>query len=130
MPGSVQNANPVTVMPDGLARSFTAGRVFWYRINSYRNGEQQVSLLAATSRNSWVFRHRLGMTDLVALRDFVDARGVEPFYFYDLITDKSAVYDATGVLTTGRHTVRFNGDWSQVAGMSRGSVDLQLLEVN
>ena len=105
-------------------------RTFWCNVNYYRDGDQQVGLLAATSRNSWMLGRRLTMAGVVALRDFLDTRGVEPFYFYDLITDKAAVFDPTGVLTAGRHTVRFNGDWSQVIEMSRGNVGVQLVEVN
>ena len=130
MPGSVPNASPATVMPDGLARMFTASREFWAHENTYRAGERQTGLLVSTSRKAWVVTRRLVAASLVALRDFYDARGVESFYFYDLITTKTAVYDATGTLTAGRHTVVFRGEWSQAAGMARTDCPIRLVEVN
>lgn len=117
-------------MPDGLCRAFTASREYWAVLNIYLAGESQVELLGSTSRRSWELARRLTSTDLEDLRDFYDATDNQPFWFYDLLTSKSAVYDPTGVLVTGRHTVRFEGEWSQVAYMGRGEVSLRLVEVN
>ncbi len=132
MPGSVSNANPSTVLPDGLARQFAASREWLSLRNEYKNGETQVGSVVSSSRKSWQQTRRLVAASLQTLRAFYDARNgaQESFYFYDLITNKTAVYDATGVLTTGRHTVRFDGEWNQTAYMGRSEAPFRLVEVN
>lgn len=130
MPGSVDNASPSVVMPDGLCSLFTASREIWIDRNDYRNGERQVALKASTSRRSWEIARALEIGDVYTLRNFFVNVGVSSFYFYDIISDKTAVYDPTGVLTTGRHTVRFEGGWQQESPKGYTSVGLRLVEVN
>jgi hypothetical protein len=132
MPGSVENAAPATVLPQSLCRAFTHARAYPIIENEYRNGESQRSVLATTSRKKWTLRKRLAPSELAALRDFYDARNGmhEPFYFYDPYqTNPKFSYDPTGVATTGRYTVRFNGDWSQSVGLGRSDVEIELIEV-
>jgi hypothetical protein len=128
--GSVLNASPSTVLPNNLCRAFVVRRRFFARLNAYRAGETQVGLLSSTARSEWEISRRLTAVQLVTLRDFFDARGVESFYFYDLLTHKSATYDPTGVLTTGRYTVRFMFRWSQSMEIARSVVPIGLMEVN
>ena len=132
MPGSVQNAAPITVLPQSLCRAFGHAREYIVIENEYRNGESQRSRLVDTSRKRWRTARRLTPTLLQALRDFYDARKgpQEPFYFYDpWETVPKFSYDPTGVATAGRYTVRFEGTWDQMVGMGRADVELALVEL-
>ena len=37
--------------------------------------------------------------------------------------------DPTGIATTGRYTVRFDGEWSQTVGLGRSDVSIELIEL-
>lgn len=132
MPGSVQNAAPATVLPQSLCRAFAHERAFPLIENEYKNGESQRSVLATNSRKRWRLTKRLPPAALQALRDFYDARGgtLEPFYFYDPFeTTPKFSWDATGQAVAGRHTVRFDSNWSQNAGLGRIDVEMALVEL-
>jgi hypothetical protein len=132
MPGSVQNAAPSTVLPWSLCKAFAHSREFPMIENTYRNGESQRSRLADTSRRKWQTARRLIPSVLQGFREFYDARKGphEPFYFYDpWDTDPKFSYDPTGVETTGRYTVRFDGDWEQMAGKGRADVQINLIQI-
>ena len=132
MPGSVANAAPTTVLPNSLCRAFAHVRAYPIVENEYRNGESQRSALAATSRKKWTLGKRLTPTQLAALRAFYDARNgtLEPFYFYDPYeTNPKFSYDPTGVVVTGRYTVRFNSDWDQSVTPGRSDVQIELIEL-
>ena len=69
---------------------------------------------------------------LDALRAFYDARSgpTEPFYFYDPYdTNPRFSYDPTGLVTVGRYTVRFEGDWNQLTALGRSELNITLVEV-
>ena len=132
MPGNVANAAPATVLPQSLCRAFTHERAYPLIENEYKDGESQRSVLATSSRKRWRLSKRLTPTALATLRDFYDARkgATEAFYYYDPYeTSPKFGYDPTGVVTTGRHTVRFNSDWQQSSGLSRSDVEIELLEL-
>ena len=132
MPGSVQNAAPLTVLPQSLCRAFVHAREYALRENEYRNGESHRSLLVSTSRKHWRLRKRLTPALLQQLRDFYDARSgaQEPFYFYDpWETSPKFSYDPTGAATLGRHTVRFDGAWEQSVALGRADVEISLVEL-
>jgi phage-related protein len=132
MPGSVLNAAPATVLPQSLCRTFVHERVYPLIENEYKNGESQRSVQATNSRRRWRLAKRLTPSALQTLRDFFDARNgsTEPFYFYDPYdTNPRFSYDPTGVVTVGRYTVRFNGDWQQSSGLGRSDVQIELLEL-
>ena len=87
---------------------------------------------ANNSRKRWRLAKRLQPTPLQALRDFYDARSgpTEPFYFYDPYeTNPKFSWDPTGVATTGRYTVRFDGEWSQTVGPGRSDLSIELIEL-
>jgi phage-related protein len=129
MPGSVLNAAPATVLPQSLCRTFVHERVYPLIEN---DGESQRTVLATNSRRRWRLAKRLTPAALHTLRDFFDARNgaTEPFYFYDPYdTNPKFSYDPTGVVTVGRYTVRFNGDWQQSSGLGRSNVQIELLEL-
>lgn len=132
MPGNVQNAAPIAVLPHSLCRAFAHERAYLLIENEYRNGESQRSVLAANSRRRWRLAKRLTPALLVALRDFFDARNgsAEPFFYYDPYdTNPRFSYDATGVMTVGRYIVRFDGDWQQSNGPGRSDVSIDLIEL-
>ncbi len=132
MPGSVQNAAPMTVLPASLSRAFVHVREYPVLDNEYRNGESQRSVQATNSRKRWRLAKRLTPAPLVVLRDFYDARkgATEPFYFYDPYeTSPKFSHDPTGQAVAGRYTVRFEGEWSQSASLSPTEVSIELIEV-
>lgn len=132
MPGSVQNAAPATVLPNSLCRAFTRSQTYPVVENEYRNGESQRAALAATSRKRWRLAKRLTPALLLELRDFYDARKgpTEAFYFYDPYdTNPKFSHDPTGVVTTGRYTVRFDCEWAQTIGPGRSDVNIELVDL-
>ncbi len=132
MPGSVQNAAPLTVLPASLSRAFVHEREYPVLDNEYRNGESQRSVQAANSRKRWRLTKRLTPVQLSALRDFYDARKgpAEPFYFYDPYeTSPKFSHDPTGQAVAGRYTVRFAGGWNQSMLLGRAGVNVELIEL-
>jgi hypothetical protein len=132
MPGSVQNAAPLTVMPASLSRSFAHERAYPVVESEYRNGESQRSVQATSSRKRWLLAKRPTPVQLAALRDFYDARKgpTEPFYFYDPYeTSPKFSTDPTGQAVAGRYTVRFAGEWNQSVDLGRADVQIELIEV-
>jgi hypothetical protein len=127
VPGSVANAAPSGVMPLAVARLFGEARGLPVRENEYRDGTLQRVREASTSRRKFTSTARLGAAELVALRTFWVAAGVGAFYYYHL--KEAPVYDATGVATAGRYTVRFEGGWSEGMEMARGEAAVTLVEV-
>ena len=132
MPGSVQNAAPVTVLPQSLCKAFAHERAYPLLQNEYRNGESQRSALATNSRKRWRLTKRLTPVALQTLRDFYDARNgpTEPFYFYDPYeTTPKFSWDGNGQMVVGRFIVRFDSDWSQSVGPGRSEVQIELVEL-
>lgn len=132
MPGSVQTAVPVTVLPQGLCGAFAHQREYPVLDNEYRSGESQRGVQATTSRRRWRLAKRLTPTGLGQLRDFYEARGgaLEAFYFYDPYeTSPKFSCDPTGMALPGRYTVRFEGVWQQDAGPGRASVSIELVQI-
>ncbi len=132
MPGSVQNAAPLTVLPASLSRAFVHEREYPALDNEYRNGESQRSVQATNSRKRWRLAKRLAQAQLTVLREFYDARKgqAEPFYFYDPYeTNPKFSHDPTGQTVAGRYTVRFAGPWEQSATLARTDLTLELIEL-
>lgn len=131
MPGSVQNADPVTVMPYTLCKAFEEARAFETLQSEYSDGSYQGSRRADTSRKSWHTRRRLTAGLMSSLRAFYLARhgSHEPFYYYNP-RESGFTYDPTGADPTGRYTVRFLQDtWEQVIELGRGEVDIEIIEI-
>ena len=132
MPGAVLNTAPSAVLPDNLCRAFARSQEYSVVENDYRNGESQRAVLATNSRKRWRLAKRLTPTLLEQFRAFYEARmgSVEPFWFYDPYeTSPKFSYDPTGATTTGRYTVRFDGEWNQTAGLGRVDVSIELVEL-
>ncbi len=132
MPGSIQNAAPVTVLPASLFRAFVREQAYAVLANDYHNGESQRLNQTTTSRKRWRLAKRLMPTQLQALRDFYEARKspVEAFYLYDPYeTVPRFTFDPTGAALNGRYTVRFDSDWSQSVTPGRSDVQIELIEI-
>lgn len=136
MPGSVANASPTTVMPQTLCSAFVESREWSVEINEYVDGSSQRTARTTTSRKRFQIGKRLNATQLLALRTFWDARKgpVEAFYFYNPFEASVGAaigsnYDPSGVGTTGRYRVRFEGAWQQQMGMARGEASVELVEL-
>ena len=134
MPGSVNNAVAVGVLPAGLCTAFVEKRNWASRANEYHDGARQSMALVTMSRRAWSLRKRLKASVIAALWTFWTANQNTAFYFYNPFEPASGQvvgsnYDATGVSTQGRYTVRFNGDWNQSTYIPRADCTLDLIEV-
>jgi phage-related protein len=132
MPGSVQNAAPLTVLPASLSRAFVHQREYPVLDNEYRNGESQRSVQATNSRKRWRLAKRLTPAQLAVFRDFYDARKgpTEPFYFYDPYeANPKFSCNSTSQAVAGRYTVRFAGAWEQSTFLTRTDLTLELTEL-
>lgn len=132
MPGSVVNAAPSTVLPYGRYRKFVVSSTYRVDTQVYPDGNSQRQLRVATARQRWDLSLQLIPSTAEAFLSFYDARrgSLEPFWFYDLVSEPTAVWDPTGVATVGRITVRFDGPMSVARGMGRFTVDFSLVEIN
>ena len=132
MPGSVQNATPLTVLQESLSRAFVHDREYPVLDNEYRNGESQRKAQASNSRKRWRLLKRLTPAQLQTLRDFSNSRKgpTEPFFFYDPYeTSPKFSHDPSGQAAAGRYTVRFAADWSQSVEFVRTEVSIEILEL-
>lgn len=132
MPGSLQNAAPLTVMPTSLSRAFVHQREYPVLDNEYRNGESHRSVQASNSRKRWRLTKRLAPAALAAIRDFYNARRgpTEPFYFYDPYeASPKFTHDPTGQATAGRYTVRFANPLSESIMLGRADLAIELIEL-
>ena len=134
MPGNVPLADAVEVLPQALCKEFAAARDYPVLVNEYPCGESQREIMATNSRRSWKQKRRLTAALMTALRTFYDARGADPFFFYDPMepAEGHAIgsnWDGTGASLQGRFTVRFQGAFSQDMGLGLGEVGLELVEL-
>lgn len=132
MPGNLQPASPVTVLPAGLCSAFEQARTYEAAENTYANGESQREARASSARRVWRQSRKLSAARLTELIDFYKARGggVEPFYLYD--PSESTPYgnhDVTGVSTNGRFVGRFEGPLGFTLQLGRGEVTFTIREV-
>jgi phage-related protein len=139
VPGNLQAASPVGVLPQTLCLAFTESRLFPMLAAKYHDGTTERSLIidgvnAATSLKTWSLSKRLKATDLATLKSFFAAHQGVPFYFYSPSeatpgTPVGSNYDPTGVATVGRYTVRFSSQaWSETSDIARTNVALEIAE--
>jgi hypothetical protein len=132
--GSVLNATPVGVLPQTLSTAFEEASAFLQLENVYHDGSHQCAKLVETPRHTFKLSKRLNSGDLAALLAFYNAHqgGLTPFYFYSPWEGSpvGSNWSAGGSSVTGRYTVVFRGDWSQVTDVGRTNVpQLELVEV-
>lgn len=135
MPGSVVSVSTSVVMELSLSSAFEHSRGWPLRIDEYPNGESFRRNVGSTSRKSWRLSKRLTTAQLATLKAFYAAQNGPrlPFFIYDgTETTPAWSWDATGVSTVGRYTVRFaNTSWQQAIQMGRHEVPaLELIEVS
>ncbi|HEY4359395.1 MAG TPA: hypothetical protein VGN17_00400 [Bryobacteraceae bacterium] len=150
MPGNLQVAEPVGVLPQILYTSFEESRIFPMLTQTYHDSTVERYLIqdgvnAPQSIRAWRLSTRLtsyadtmraGALQLATFRDFYSAHlgGLIPFYWYHPFeTDGALVgsnYDATGDNEIGRHVVRFlNASWNETTDMSLTNVSFELQEI-
>lgn len=131
MPGNIQLAAPVGVLPGALCRSYQRAQEYKMLSNWYPDGRHQRMPLVTGPRNSWVLSQRLGPAALAALKNFYVLRqgNTQPFYFYDQIEYPHS-YDPSGVNGLGRYTVRFAGNGLAISGgIGRSDAQFSLIEI-
>jgi hypothetical protein len=117
---------PTAVFPASLSVAFTEAQTWPARVNEYRDGATQATAMLGNVQRSWKLTKRLGPSALSTLLAFWQAQGAGAFWFYN--PAETLVYDPTGAAAGGRHRVRFEGAWSQSAGLARVDVPIQLVE--
>jgi len=142
MPGNVPAATleGLVVLPLTLSTAFTQSRELAILTNEYPDGSTQRRILISNggdreeilARLHWKLSKRLTADDLVALRNFYDARGgaAEAFIFYDPYGGVGiGNHDPTGVDPDGRYIVHFLGEWKQEMDVARSNVSLEMIEL-
>ena len=127
MPGTLAYAAPSAVFPGGLYTALSLGDT-WPNVQvAYPDGNQQARSDGANPRHSWTIAQRRTYAQYTTLKNFWTSMrgGLTPFYFYP----NPAQYDATGVSTVGRYTVRFEGELAVTYDSPRWPVQLKLVEV-
>ena len=119
MPGIVQGATSVLVLPDFLSQALSKELKYIAKVNDYNDGTSQRDLITFADRRAWTLQPKGQQYAMEALRVFYENvfGPMLPFYFYDFSDSSPAqqvVYDPTGNATLGRYMVRFDGPWEQV----------------
>jgi phage-related protein len=131
MPGSVANAVAVGVLPQVLATAFAEVREWPMQANEYVDGSSQRRRQAETSRKRYRITRALTADESDELEQFYrDHEGpLRAFYVYNPYERSGFSYDATGASTTGRHLMRFNGDYQLTLDMARSATQIELIEL-
>ena len=131
MPGNVASyGSGLDVLPNQVVSAFGETRTYETVMNGYADGRSQVRAIQTISRKRFTQERPVTYAQKAALLAFYLAHIGIAFYFYDLaLTSPIYTYDATGVSTTGRYTVRFDGTWSEAMALGRWHCGLSLVEV-
>ena len=130
MPGNVQLATVTSVLPFSLSTAFTRQSKWEFVANFFSDGRNLRRSLVSSPRNTWVLSKRLTPALMGQLRTFWNQQqgGTVPFFYYDPY-ESNFTYDPTGSLTTGRYSVRFQGELKVTGSIPRVTVPLQLVEI-
>jgi len=130
MPGNLQPAQPVGVLPFGLCSAFQEELRIECLTNTYRDGSSDRCGLALNPRRFFKFTRRVTPAQYTQLRSFYLSHIVDAFFFYSLReTTPPFTWDASGNNPSGRYIVVFDGSWSDSVLMGRSEVSLGLREV-
>jgi phage-related protein len=142
MPGNLQAASPVDVMPQTLSTAFTEVRAFPNLSQVYHDGTTERSLIVdgvnnPVSLRNWKLSKRLTVDQLTTLRTFYEAHfgGLIPFFWYDPFEPADGMpigsnFDPTGDSEQGRHICRFtNQQWTQTTGLARTDTAIEFQEI-
>ena len=141
MPGNLDSAVAVGVLPKSLCTAFVETHAFPMLVQPYHDGTQERSLIedgvnSPTSIRGWKQARKLDATEMAALLAFVEDHegGLIPFNFYDPYEPVpgqpiGSNWDPTGAASQGRHICVFSGDWSHVMNLGRSEAPIQFTEV-
>lgn len=128
MPGIVTQAVASTVLPYALANLFTQSYTWPVVENGpFPDGSYLRETQGAAVRLGWTLSRRLTSAEYSALLTFFSDRkgSLQAFYFYPV----QSQHDATGVATTGRHLVRFEGALTLTHQIGRDTGGFGLVQV-
>lgn len=128
MPGIVTQAVASTVLPYALASLFVQAYTWPVVENGpFPDGSYLRETQGEAARLSWTLSRRLTAGEFSALVSFWEARKgpLQAFYFYPV----QSQHDATGVATTGRYLVRFEGALTMTLQLGRDTGDFTLVQV-
>jgi hypothetical protein len=130
MPGNVQLAVPIGVLPKGLSTAYSRQKHWEMRTNWFPDGSHVRGSMVSSDQSTWSLSRRLVASATVELRTFYFAhQGAHiPFYFYDWYESHFS-YDPTGVSGVGRYTVRFAGPFATTLDFSRSETPFTLVQV-
>jgi hypothetical protein len=130
MPGNLSPANPIDVLPVGLAGAFTEQVSYESFVNSYPDGSSDRASLVINPRRFFKFTRKLTAAQYTVLFAFYKAHPIAPFYFYNgCETVPAFTSDPSGANTVGRYTVVFDGSWSDAVTLGRSQGSFGLREV-
>ncbi len=131
MPGNLNPAVVVGVMPAGLCSVFQEDLRLETLANAYPDGSSDRAALAINVRHFFRFTRKVTAAQYTALWNFYSAHLTDAFYFYNLReTVPQWSWDPTGNQPAGRYVVVFDGSWSDTAMMGRSEASLGLREVD
>jgi hypothetical protein len=117
-------------MPSYLCQAFEVDLRLESQLNSYPDGTAERVALAQYTRHYFKLQHGLTPAQYQALWNFYLAHQADAFYYYCLReTVPPWTADPTGVATSGRYTVVFDGAWTDTFNRDRTSAALALREV-
>ena len=130
MPGNLNAAVVVGVMPGGLCSAFQEELRLESLANAYPDGSSDRAALALNVRHFFRMTRKVTAAQYTALWDFYIAHLTDAFYFYNLReTVPPWTWDASGNQPVGRYIVVFDGSWSDTVMMGRSEASLGLREV-
>ena len=130
MPGNLNSAVPVGVMPAGLCSAFQEELRLESLVNSYPDGSSDRAALAVNVRHFFRFTRKVTAAQYTALWNFFHAHPHDAFYFYNLReTTPPWTWDASGNQPSGRYIVVFDGSWGDTTALGRSEASLGLREV-
>jgi hypothetical protein len=130
LPGNLNPANPIDMLPIGLAGAFTEQVSYESFDNRYPDGSSDRAVLVINPRRFFKLTRKLTAAQYTALFTFYKAHLVAAFFFYNgCETVPPFTSDPTGASTTGRYTVVFDGSWSDAVTLGRSQASFGLREV-
>jgi len=130
VPGNLNPANPVDVLPAGLAGAFTEEVRFENFLNSYVDGSSDRMTLVINPRRFFKLTRKLTAAQYTALFNFYKAHLIAAFFFYNGVeTVPPFTSDPTGANPVGRYTVVFDGSWSDAVTLARSQGSFGMREV-
>jgi hypothetical protein len=130
MPGNIQPANPVDVIPAGFYAGLQEELRIESFVNVYPDGSSDRMKLQDTPRHFFRITRRVTGPQYTSLYTFFKAHLVQPFYFYlPRETQPPFTPDPTGSSPFGRYTVVWDGHWSDQHQLGRSEVSLGMREV-